>query len=286
MLRVRFILVLALIMLIPGPVLAESQPGTLHLGVFPRRNPHTTEIMFSPLARYLGAHLQRPVVLETTPDFASFWDAVSRQRFDLVHYNQYHYIRSHRDYGYRVILQNEEYGHQQIAPAIVVRADSGIHSLSELKGKKIVFGGGRKAMIAYIGATYLLRQAGLNDGDYFEQYALTPLKAAIAAHYRQAAAAGAGNYILRLPGVRKQVGEDSLRYLAIGQPHAHLPWAVSPSLPAPLANKIQSLLSGLTRTTEGRAILKQAGLTGLNPAADEDYDPYRRITQAVLDESY
>ena len=206
---------------------AEEGDNTLHMGIFPRRGAAMTQKMFTPLSEGLSQALGRKVVLDTTHDFASFWQRVNQQRYDIVHYNQYHYVRSHKDLGYQVIAHNVEFGHSRIAGAILVRKDSEVHSLQDLKGKKIAFGGGRKAMQAYIATTYLLREAGLNKGDYFEQFALNPPKACIATYYHQAAAAGAGDYVLELPVVKKEIDVDEMRYLAVGEKLPHLPWAVS-----------------------------------------------------------
>jgi phosphonate transport system substrate-binding protein len=270
-------------LLISNPEAApKSDP--LILGVFPRRNMQVTQKIFTPLAEYLSRKLSRPVKLETTHDFASFWDQVKRKRYDIVHYNQYHYLRSHKEFGYQVIAKNEEFGLSKIAGAILVRTDSGINSLQDLKGKKVVFGGGRLAMQAYISASYLLREAGLKPGDYFEQFALNPPKAAIATYYHQAAAAGTGDHVLQLPQVTSQIDTTKMRYLATTKPIAHLPWAVKPGMPKKQAMQIKNLLCGLHDTPEGRKILQTLRLTNILPANDSEYNDHRRIIKAVLNE--
>jgi len=268
------------------PLAAPAIDDTLRVGIFPRRHPELTRELFQPMAEHLAAALGRPVEVETTADFASFWQNVERRRYDLVHFNQYHYVRSHTEHGYRVILRNEEFGHADISAAIVVRKDSGIEKLDDLRGKKIVFGGGRTAMLAYIAATHLLNEAGLKQGDYFEQFALTPPKACIAAFYRQAAAAGAGNYVLDLPKVKDEVDVGEMEYLATGMPLAHLPWAVKADMDDDTARSIQQILIALKHTDAGRAVLKQARLTALVAATDRDYDRHREIIRAVLGERY
>lgn len=90
--------------LFPGTSSAKSSP--LILGIFPRRNIKPTYRLFMPLAEYLGQVLQREVRLETSRWFSDFWLAVKQRQYDLVHFNQYHYIVSHQKYGYEVILKN------------------------------------------------------------------------------------------------------------------------------------------------------------------------------------
>ncbi|MGD8639645.1 MAG: PhnD/SsuA/transferrin family substrate-binding protein [Gammaproteobacteria bacterium] len=167
------------------------------MGVFPRRNAKVTMKLFNPIAKYLSRKLGREVELVISKDFESFWEGVTEQRYDLVHYNQYHYLESHKKYGYQVIAKNEEFGSSRISGVITIRVDSGIRSVLDLKGKKIVFGGGPKAMMSYIVPTYLLREGGLRAGDYEEAFARNPPNAILSAYFRQSAAAGAGRPMLR-----------------------------------------------------------------------------------------
>jgi len=261
-----------------------SAEPELRLGVFPRRSADVTRTMFKPFAEALSRALNRKVVLETTYDFASFWENIANDSYDIVHYNQYHYIKSHHDYGYRVIVRNVEFGHEKIAGSILVRKDSNIETLQDLKGKKIIFGGGRKAMMAYIVPTYLLRQAGLKKGDYFERFALNPSKAVIAAYYRQAVAAASSHYALGMPIINKEIDTSEMKYLATSQKMAHLPWAVNKSISEELASKIRAIMLGLKYTDKGKSILKSMGITKFLPTDDSDFALHRKITKAVLGE--
>ncbi len=116
---------------------SATQQKPLVIGIFPRRNATNTIKMFQPLTDYLSKQLGRPVKLVTARDFSAFWDGVVKQRYDIVHYNQLHYIESHKNYGYQVILANEEFGVKTICGTIMVRTDGGIDKLSDLKGKRV-----------------------------------------------------------------------------------------------------------------------------------------------------
>jgi len=264
----------------------EVVSNELRLGVFPRRSSQATQKIFRPLVDELSAKLGARVVLETTHDFASFWDNVVNQRYDIVHYNQYHYIRSHKKLGYDVIAMNEEFGRTTISGSIDVRRDSNIKSVQDLKGQKIVFGGGPKAMMSYIMPTYLLRQAGLKTGDYQEEFAKTPPNAILSTYFKQSQAAGVGDIVLQLPSVKSKCNTAKLKHLVISEPVAHLPWAVSGNIPVKLRANIQSVLIDMAKTSNGQKILKKAKLTGLSIATDEDYNRHRQITFDVLGERY
>jgi len=262
----------------------EGDP--LSMVIFPRRNVKITYRLFQPMAEYLSRTLNRKVSLRTPKDFNSFWGVLDRGDFDLVHLNQYHFIAAHDRHGYRAILKNEEFGSSTMRAVIMVRKDSAIKSIQDLRGKKILFGGGPRAMQSYIIPTWLLRRAGLKKGDYREVFAKNPPNALISAFHRQADAAGVGNSVLRINVVKSTVDVTKMKTLAEGPELPHLVWAVKENMPAVLREKIQTALSSLAEHPEGLAILGNAQLTALVVAENKEYDLYRSIVVSVHGGNY
>jgi len=270
----------------PNKVTAERESITL--GVFPRFAHDITMEGFTPLSKYLSKQLGRRVRLVTTHSFAEFWKKLQNREFDIVHFNQYHYIRAKKKLNYEVVAMNEERGRSTISSSIVVRKDSGIKSIADLKGKTILFGGGPKAMISYIYATYLLKQGGLNPGDYQIRFETNPPSALIATFYHLwgAQAVGVGDVVLELPGIKKLVDTKQLAYLTVGKQYAHLPWAVKKELSPLLKKQILAAMLKLKNSEQGRKILKKARLSGFAPAKDSDFNPHRKITLNTLGENF
>jgi phosphonate transport system substrate-binding protein len=258
----------------------EAAAEPLRVGIFPRHNATNTTRMFTPLVNYLERELRRPVQLVTAKDFDAFWEGVRERRFHLVHFNQLHSLRA-RAFGYRVVASNQEFGSDTMAGAIYVRKDSGIQSLADLKGKKVVFGGSRDAMMAYIVPRFLLKKAGLGEEDYKTDFALSPPNAVLAVIYRQADAGAAGDVVLRQPLADGRADREAVTILAQSEQLRQLPWAVSDSLPEAASKRLIELLLALDEGPAGKEILQQAGLTGLSPASDADYEPFREIIEAV-----
>lgn len=276
-------LLLLLLLGMNAPIWAKDP---LTIGVFPRRNAVVTHAMFTPLSDYLTQQLGTPVTLLTSKDFKEFWQRVEQRRFDIVHFNQYHYLRAHHQYGYEVVARNMEGGTPTSSGGIVVRNDSGIKDIQGLRGKRIIFGGSRKAMQSYIIATYLLRQGGLQAGDYEELFAKNPINGVLATYHHQADAAGAGMNVLTFDSVTNNADANELHLLALGPQLPHIPWAVNAQLPLALQHQIQTLLLGLEGSETGIAILKGMMVDRLLPANDADFDYHRRIIAEVLGEHY
>lgn len=267
-------------------VTAGEARQKINLGIFPRHNPIITTRMFNPLVQYLSEKLNKDIVLDTPKDFQTFWEKVKTKQYDIVHFNQYHYVKSHKEHGYDVVLKNIEFNESTIAGAIIVRKDANINSVMDLKGKKVVFGGGPRAMQSYIVAKYLLQNGGLADGDYEETFSTNPPNAILSAYFKQADAAGAGDKVLQLQVVRNQIDTDEMKYLVRGEQLSHLPWAIKHGLDPQLAQQFATLMRDLDKSGAGKAILKKMSLDGFATANDSDYDLHRKIINAVLKEKY
>ena len=260
--------------------LARANEDSLVLGVFPRFSASETTTRYTPLAEYLRERLNRKIVLVTSKDFQSFWRGIDERRYDIVQYNQYHYIRSAK--SYQVIAHNKEFGKSTLAGALYVRKDSGITSLAQLRGRTVLFGGGEDAMISYIAPVYMIMQAGLKKEEFTSQFAINPLNSVIGVYRKQADAAGSGDIVIGQPAVKGAINPDELTALAVSEQLLHLPWAVKRTMSAPLREAIQSSLVDLENTETGRNVLKAAQLTGIGKAEDKDYDPHRRMVRLVM----
>ncbi len=267
-------------------VLYGQTQTELSVGIFPRRNATNTKLMFDPLTQYLSKELGVQVTLKTPSSFPEFWDRLAKREFDIVHLNQYQYIKAHKTYQYDAILKNIEFGEDTIAGAILVRKDSGINTVTDLKNKVISFGGDRTAMQSYIIARYLLQQNGLQQDDYIELFAKNPPNAIMTTYFKQSAAAGSGDKVLHLKMVKSQININEMKYLVRGEQLAHLPWAIKSEMSAQLKQKIINTLLTLGTNAQGKTLLKKMALDGFSPAKDSDYDPHRKIILEVLKEEY
>jgi len=280
--RIKFIAIVATLLI------SFDALAVVKMGVFPRRTPEVTEAAFKPLADKLSKDLGEEVQLIVPKSFKEFWQAVKDNQFDLVHYNQYHYIRSHREQGYRVIVANEEFGKKQLSGVIAVRKDSGINSLQDLRGKMIVFGGSKKAMGSYIAPTTILKKAGLVEGrDYLVNFASTPPASVIGLMSDVGSAAGAGDSVVEI--IRdsgSSIDESKLKTLATSDSFIHLPWAVNTNVSEEKAKKIQSIMTGLSNSDEGKKILTSAKVTGFYAVTDKDFEKVREMTKYATGERF
>jgi phosphonate transport system substrate-binding protein len=256
------------------------------MGIFPRKPALETIKAYEPLAKYLSSKIGKRVELVVAKDFQSFWEGVKKKEYDLVHYNQYQYVKSHKELDYDVILMNEEFGSPKVNAAIIVRKDSGINSVTDLKGKKILFGGNKQAMQSYIGAVQILTKNGLKSGQYAEDFAVNPPNVALAVFNKMADAGGVGEVLLQNQKIKEKIDVTQLKVLARGDDLPMLCWAVKKEMNKDLAQMIQKTMIGLKNDEAGKNILKDAEATAFVSAADKDYDIVRKIVKESLNEEY
>lgn len=264
-----------------------AERPTLTMGIFPRRNLAVTRAAFRPLSKYLSKQLKANVRLVVPLNFKQFWEGVTKREYDLVHFNQYHYVVGHKEFGYKVLVTNEEFGRNQIAGALFARKDSGIDSIEDLRGKRILFGGGRKAMGSYIAPLSILKKAGLEpERDFEESFSKNPPAALVNVYRSIFDAAGAGDVVIGLKVVRDKIDTNHMKQLASSEPFIQLPWAVKSDMPEDQARKIQALMVDLEKSEEGAQLLKAAKVTAFRPAVDSDFDKVREIVKFSLGEDY
>ena len=261
--------VLALACLLLATMASAREPA-LHFGVFPRWNAQTMVRDFTPLAHALEKALDREVHIETDKDFDSFMRRVYAGEFDLVHLNQLQYLQAHEHAGYRAVAKLCSATTCTISALIVTHQDSGITTLTQLRGKIIAFGD-PNAMVSHLLARSLLRDAGLQDSDYRPVFTRNPPNALLAVYNGAAAAAGVGSPVFEQPEVVKHVDRRRIRVLAESTPIPNLPFAVRGDLDEKLVQRIRAALLAVAQQPDGLELLRHIGATRLVDAENAEY---------------
>jgi len=265
------------------PVFADD--GSLIMGVFPRRPAQTTIQAFTPLAEYLSEKLKREVKLVTTYDFTSFWQDIEKKKYDIVHYNQYQYIQSHKEFGYQVIVMNEEFNKTTIS-SVLISKNPNITSLKDIAGKTIAFGGGPKAMVSYILPIYTLRNAGITNFQFKSIFAINPPNAMMSVYFDRADVAGVGNKVVEMSDVKNNISAAKLKIISQSEEISQLPWAVKNNMPKELKSTIQELFINLKNDDKNKIILSTSNVTNFVIAKDSDYNRTREIVFEVTGVQY
>ena len=155
----------ALIILFPPALPAAPsapQGETVTLGVFPYISPNQMMEQLSPLCQRIEKALGKKVILVSAPDFMSYVDRTAKGEYDLVltapHMGR---LAEKRD-GWQRVVQSG----QKTAAVLLVRQESSVQRLEDLRGKKITVGNRRS--ITYLLAEKALAEKGITLGKDME----------------------------------------------------------------------------------------------------------------------
>ncbi|MCI1553493.1 MAG: phosphate/phosphite/phosphonate ABC transporter substrate-binding protein [Levilactobacillus sp.] len=124
-------------------------PKKLTVEFVPSSNAGTIEAKAKPLEGLLKKELGIPVTVSVSTDYNTIVEAMGSKKVDVGFLPPDAYVLAHKQYGDKVLLQAQRYGVSEpddkttkklvnyYRSQILVRKDSGIKSIKDLKGKKI-----------------------------------------------------------------------------------------------------------------------------------------------------
>ncbi len=247
--------------------------GMQYLGIVPVENAVKMNKAFAPLCRFLGEALGRKLYVRLGHDYANAIADLGDGRALISYQTPSTYIEAHEKYGVEPLVVPLAKGSPHYHSAIVVRADSGIDTLEQLRGKRFAFGDpkstGSKAM-----PESMLKEAGVS----LEQLAGHGF---LGSHDNVATAVLENQYDAGglMGSVAEKYVDKGLRILAVSSPIPQFPLCASPLLPEKDRRRLVAALVELRDPQILGALGKD--ITGFAPVKDGDYDGVRRMVKSL-----
>lgn len=267
----------------------EGQP--IRIGYMNCNSEAETRQRFRPLTAYLEQQLGRPceAVPVDTQDLESRFAA---GEFTFTHGNSLLYIILRENHGLQLIATEKrgEFG-SRTAGAIIVRRDSPIQTLQDLKGKRMVFGP-QLAPTGYLAQYDLMLQAGFDPERELEYYAIPHgaykhEKVIYGVYFGDYDAAAAPVLDLEMMTREGRVSADDFRVLAQSEIIPYCTFGAAKDVDTELVEKFRKALLDLTPETtvkiDGQTlkVLDAAWIDGFEALLDQDYDPIRTMAKRV-----
>lgn len=256
-------------LLAPGGPARATDTQPLEVGIIPTLSTRTILSTYQPMRDYLAERLERPVVLVTAPDYRAFIARTGQREYRIV-VTAPHFARlAQLESGYVPLVRVK----RELRGIIVVRRDSGIASLADLRGKTIATPE-HLAIVTMLGEQ-LLQKEGLEPGrDVDVRHYQSFNSAMLAVHGGKASAAVTAETALRqmAPEVR-----ESLHQIAATTPVPHVMYLAHPQTSAEEVRQLRTLLTTFQQQPAGAAFFKRTGFVGLEPPTPEQLralDPY------------
>ncbi len=228
---------------------------------------------FGPLCEYVSKLLGRDLYLRLGHDYADAIQDLGSGRALLSYQTPSTYIEARTRHGIEPLVVALAKGEPYYRSAIVVRADSGITDLAQLRGQSFAFGDekstGSKAMPESMLRSVAIRMADLPKHGFLGSHD-NVAKAVLQKAYT------AGGLML---SVAEKYTSQGLKILATSAPIPQFPLCAAASLPAAEREKLVSALAAL----RDERILKALGphVTGFVRIEDRDYDSVREMIKKL-----
>jgi phosphonate transport system substrate-binding protein len=267
----------------PTPFVAPADLKKVRFGLIPYFAKESIRRGHTPLGEYLGKSLQVPVELAISDNYGDAIDRLARGEFDLVELSPYAYALAERRVKLRCLVQSILNGSATTTGYIVVRDDSPIRTVEQLKGTQFGFVD-PSSTAGYLYAAKALRDVGVDPKrDFATVEFLGNHEAVLLAVYEGRIDAGA-TFQGAFHALAQSKGIDPLAFRVIAKtprmPNDVLcvPAGGSPEFGEAIARALLGL-SGKNR--EGRSVLGPLNINGYQAFDDSTYVGVRRIANEV-----
>ena len=278
--------VLLLIWLLPlvGCGRPSNSPKILRVGFVPSEDAQQVIQNAQPIVEILQKQLGMEVQPFVATDYTGVVEALRVNKLDVAFLTPASYVLAKNEANVRVALKSERKGSPYYYAAIITRADSGIKSLEDLRGKTFAFG------------DPLSTSANVFPRKMFHDHGIDPVRdfkhilysgghdATVLAVLNGKVDAGATyanspdnrdtawvRYLKNPEDIRK------IRAIAFSEPIPADNLVISGSLDERIAKKIEEIFLTLSRDPQGKKMLRDLyQIDGFVPATDKDYDSVRQ----------
>ena len=253
---------------------ARSAVVQYSFGVVPMSNFRTIYEDFQPIIEHLNGGLSGArLVLEVPRGIEEHGQQLQARKFDFALSNPYHTWRATERHGYRIFAKLGDDG--AFHGVWIVRRDSGITALADLKGRKLAFPP-KSALAATMMTQLQLKQAGIDPATGIKATYVGSHQASIMAVHSQQVAAGATWPLAWAVFQRGHPAEAEL--LEARFPTAALVnqgIVARDDVPPQVVARVGQLLAAMHQSEKGRALLAKVPMQRFEPAGAEQYDVVR-----------
>jgi len=274
-LAVLFLFLAATVILFPIQA-AAGKP--LILAVHPYLPSKELIQRFTPLANYLGNEIGRSIEVRVGSDYDEHIAYVGKDQVDIAFMGPAAYIMVVAKYGNKPLLARlETDGNPLFRGYFIVRQDSPLKSLADLKGKRMAFGD-RDSTMSHLVPQYMLEKAGV-PLDKLAEYKF------LGSHNNVVLAVLSDDF--DVGAVKDEVfdkyAKQGLRALADTPYYSDHVFVTRSTLASGTVQALRSAMLRLKDTPGGREILEaiKPHTTALVPAVDADYDNLRQVLKAL-----
>ncbi|MGV1100117.1 phosphate/phosphite/phosphonate ABC transporter substrate-binding protein [Thiovibrio sp. JS02] len=276
---------LMLTLLLAGAGYPAAKPEPVRIAITPCTDIMKSFKVYQPLAAYLERQIQQPVVLVIPQHFAEFERSVRAKSVEFTFQAPHTYVRLAHLYRRETLLKAlTPEGKTRHRGVIIVRRDSPIKRIEDLKGKHVIFGA-ENDMAKSLSAKRLLGAKGIDPEKDLRGYKHNGSCESIALNVflKETDAGAVCDYSFADLDEPEDIAESEIpphQLRVLGETEEIPTWvfAALAKVDDGLVAKIITALTALTpENREYGEVLESAEVGGFIPAKDSDFDEVRKI---------
>lgn len=250
---------------------SKAKAAKYVIGIHPLHNPKRLFEVYGPIVDFLNANIpEANFTLEASRNYEEFDRKLYNGHFDFAMPNPYQTVNSLK-HGYRVFGKMAD--DDDFRGIILVRRDSGIKTVADLKGKAVSYPA-PTALAATMMPQYYLHTHGIDINHDIENRYVGSQESSIINVLRGHVAAGA-TWPVPWKTFSKEnpqlAGQLEIKWQT--ESLQNNGWVMRKDLPTELSDKFARLLFSLDLHEQGREMLARIPVTRFEPANDDSYKP-------------
>jgi phosphonate transport system substrate-binding protein len=261
-----------------------SSPKVLRVGFVPAEDAQQVIQNAQPIVAILEKQLGIEVQPFVATDYTGVVEALRGNKLDIAFLTPASYVLAKNEANVRVVLKSERKGSPYYYAAIITRADSGIKTLEDLRGKTFAFGD-PVSTSANVFPRKMFQERGIDPVRDFKQILYSGgHDATVLAVLNGKVDAGAtyanspdNNDTAWMRYLKNPEDVKKIRAIAFSEPIPADNLVINGNLDERTAKKIEDTFIELSRDPKGKQMLRDLyQIDGFVPATDKDYDSVRQ----------
>ncbi len=262
----------------------SQEPLRIRIGLIPEQDIRKMAARYEPLAEYLSKKINTKVVLVYLDNYGEVCDKFIYKQLDAAFFGSFSYALTHVKAGIEPVARPDYQGVSTYRGLIVVRKDSNIKNVADMKGKRLALVH-QATYAGYLYPLYYFKEHGIKKLEsYFSKIVFTGSHDKTIFEVLRGEADIATPKDLVYQRVLKENPdlEKKLAVLAVSEPVPSNALCVSKELDPGLKNKLKEVLLNLNNDPEAGPVLESlGGATRFIETGDEDYRHLYDIINAL-----
>lgn len=265
-----------------SPLRAFADDDLFLIGLIPEENIFRQVQRHRPLAAYLSEKLGTKVKFTILSRYGDIVDRFVSREMDGAFFGIFTSVLAQEKLGVEPVARPVNLDGTSTAQGyLFVRKDSGIKSVGDIKGKRMVFVD-RATATGYLFVVALLREAGITDLDgYFREYYFTGSQdtAVFAVLDGKADVGAVKSRILNKLIEKDPLIKDEIRIIATSMNLPDTTLCIKSSTPEALKTRLKAVLLSMDEDEQGREVLASMGILKFTGADKADFRPVYELAE-------